>query len=98
MSPASSWLGSGSKGLTQRPETVCRYGPGPGGPWSGVVMIHIVVIRMTRVWRTSTAAGEGGEGAGLVRGWQEILSQEDGFSGHRRRATPAAPSLPYPVQ
>src|SRR4051812_11034943 len=31
MSPASSWAGCGSNGLTQRPETVCRYGPGAGG-------------------------------------------------------------------
>src|SRR3954469_9586185 len=32
MSAGSSWLASGSNGFTHRPETVCRYGPGAGGP------------------------------------------------------------------
>jgi hypothetical protein len=31
MSPASSYVGSGSNGFTHRPETVCKYGPGCGG-------------------------------------------------------------------
>src|SRR3954449_4067759 len=34
MSAMSSWSGSGSKGFTKRPDTVCRYGPGAGGAWS----------------------------------------------------------------
>src|SRR3954449_9765384 len=46
MSPGSSCVGSGSNGLTNRPETVCRYGPGAGGAGSAA-MAPWYVRRMT---------------------------------------------------
>src|SRR4051794_11007828 len=44
MAPMSIWSSSGSSGLTKRPETVCRYGPGAGGPG---VMVRQSYDRLT---------------------------------------------------
>src|SRR5689334_6252327 len=43
MSPASSCSGSGSNGFTQRPDTVCRYGPGAGGAEASSMAWSIVL-------------------------------------------------------
>src|SRR3954466_4306229 len=44
MSPMSIWSSSGSSGVTKRPETVCRCGPGAGGPG---VMVRQSYDRLT---------------------------------------------------
>src|SRR5690242_14284218 len=78
MSAGSSWAGSGSNGFTQRPETVCRYGPGAGGPSRpGEAVTAVEPRRQARVVRGVEMLGEHGvERVAVVGGHAATVAQE----------------------
>src|SRR3954469_23504891 len=78
MSAGSSWLASGSNGFTHRPDTVCRYGPGAGGPSRpGEAVTAVQPPGQARVARWVEMLGEHGvERVAVVGGHASTVAQE----------------------